>query len=133
MKLTSTIGAAILFILAALTIVFGFLFVLGATSPQGSTSWIGTGIFLIGFGVLCVIGAIVIIYLSKRKSKQEAQAAQNISINLDLPGQMKIDSMKCQHCGGVLTSENIKLAAGAAVVTCPFCGTTYQMTEEPKW
>ncbi len=133
MKLISTIGAAILFIIAALTIVFGFLFVLGATSPQGSSSWIIPGILMIGFGVLCVIGAIVIIFISRRKAKQEAQAAQNVSINLDLPGQMKIDSIKCQSCGGVLTSDNITIAAGAAVVSCPFCGTTYQMTEEPKW
>ena len=29
--------------------------------------------------------------------------------------------------------KDIKLVAGAPVVTCPFCGTTYQLTEEPKW
>jgi uncharacterized Zn-finger protein len=29
--------------------------------------------------------------------------------------------------------DNIKMVAGAPVVTCPYCNTTYQLTEEPKW
>ena len=27
----------------------------------------------------------------------------------------------------------ITLVAGAPTVTCPYCGVTYQITEEPKW
>jgi len=134
MKLLSTIGAAILFIIALISIVLGFLFVLGSSSPQGSEGWVGTGVLIIGFGILCVIGGIVLIYLARRKAKQEAQeGAQNISVNLDLPGEMRIDSMKCKACGGELASKDIEIIAGAPVVTCPYCGTTYQMTEEPKW
>jgi hypothetical protein len=132
MKLVSTIGSAILFIIALIAIVFGFLMVLGAGSPQGSDSWLGTGILIIGFGMVCVVAAIILIAVARRKAKQDA-AAQNVSINVDLPGQMKIDAMKCQNCGGVLSSANVKIVAGAPVVTCPYCGTTYQMTEEPKW
>jgi len=41
--------------------------------------------------------------------------------------------MKCKSCGGSLTMDNIKLVAGAPVVNCPYCNTTYQLTEEPKW
>jgi hypothetical protein len=54
-------------------------------------------------------------------------------LNIDLPGKVKLDSLKCQSCGGVLSSDNIKMVAGAPVVTCPYCHTTYQLTEEPKW
>jgi len=134
MRLLSNIGAAILFIIALIAIVLGFLFALGSSSPQGSDSWLVTGVFIIGFGILCVIGAIVLIYVSRRKAKQEAaEAAQSMTVNVDLPGQMKIESMKCQSCGGELTSDNIKLVAGAPVVSCPFCGSTHQMSEEPKW
>jgi hypothetical protein len=89
---------------------------------------------MIGFGILCVVGAIVLIYLARRKAKQEAsESVQNISLNVDLPGEMKIESMKCKSCGGELASKDIQMIAGAPVVTCPYCGTTYQMTEEPKW
>lgn len=134
MKLISIIGAAILFMIALIAIVFGFLFILGSSSPQGSAEWVVTGVLIVGFGMLCVIGAIVLIYLARRKAKQEAaEQVQNVSLNVDLPGEMKIASLKCQSCGGELSSKDIQMMAGAPVVSCPYCGTTYQMTEEPKW
>ena len=134
MRLISTIGAVILFIIALIAIVLGFLFILGSGSPQGASSWAGTGMVILAFGFLCVVGGIILVFLARRKAKQEAaEGAQNVSINVDLPGQMKIDSMKCQSCGGELMSKDIQIVAGAPVVTCPYCGTTYQLTEEPKW
>ena len=45
----------------------------------------------------------------------------------------KIEEMKCKSCGGTLTAENIKLVNGAPMVTCPYCNSVYQLTEEPKW
>ncbi len=94
MKLISTIGAAILFIIAALTIVFGFLFVLGATSPQGSSSWIIPGILMIGFGVLCVFGCDRDI-LFQAQSQTGGASAQKCFDQPRSTGQMKIDSIKC--------------------------------------
>ena len=52
---------------------------------------------------------------------------------IDLPGATKIEAMQCKNCGGALTPDNVKMVAGAPVVSCPFCGTSYQLTEEPKW
>ena len=132
MKTLSTIGSVILFIIALITILFGFLMVLGSFSSQGSSGWVLPGILIIGFGLVCVVAAIVLIAVSRRKAKQE-EAAQNVSIKVDLPGQVKIDAMKCQKCGGELSSANINLVNGAPMVSCPYCGTTYQLTEEPKW
>jgi ABC-type transport system involved in multi-copper enzyme maturation permease subunit len=132
MKTLSTIGSVVLFIIALISIVFGFLMVLGSFSADGSRTWAAPGGLIILFGLVCVAAAIVLIVVGRRNAKQEA-AAQNVSINVDLPGQMKIDAMKCQNCGGVLTSDNVSMAAGGLMVSCPYCGTTYQMTEEPKW
>jgi hypothetical protein len=41
--------------------------------------------------------------------------------------------MNCKHCGGALSTDNIKMVAGAPVVSCPYCNSTYQLSEEPKW
>ena len=39
-----------------------------------------------------------------------------------------------EACGAeLLKAENIKILAGAPTVECPYCGTTYQLVEEPKW
>jgi uncharacterized Zn-finger protein len=56
-----------------------------------------------------------------------------VTLKVDLPGNVRLDSLKCKSCGGALSADNIKMVAGAPVVDCPYCHTTYQMTEEPKW
>jgi phage FluMu protein Com len=72
-----------------------------------------------------------IILLVQRKARQEA--ATNVTLKIDLPANVAMDSMKCKSCGGVLSAENIKMVNGAPMVTCPYCKTIYQLTEEPKW
>jgi hypothetical protein len=132
MRLFANIAAAILFILGGIAIILGFLFILGAFSPQGSTGWLLTGAIIGGFGILFVAGGIVLVFYSRRKARQEAQQT-NVTLNIDLPGEMKAEALKCRSCGGVLSSDDIKMVDGAPVVTCPYCGTTYQLSEEPKW
>jgi uncharacterized Zn finger protein len=56
-----------------------------------------------------------------------------VNLKVDLPGEVGMDTIKCKSCGAPLSSEDIKMVAGAPVVECPNCGTTYQLTEEPKW
>jgi hypothetical protein len=54
-------------------------------------------------------------------------------VKIDLPGQTKIEEVKCRSCGGTLTADNIKIVNGAPTPPCPYCHTVYQLTEEPKW
>jgi len=92
-----------------------------------------TGIGTVGvlLGFLALIVGVVLMVVGARKGK--AEAAQNVTLKVDLPGETKIEQMKCRSCGGSLTADNIKLVNGAPMVTCPFCNTVYQLTEEPKW
>lgn len=115
----------IAYIAAAILIFFGVMFILGAFDETPEPMWIVTGVILtmIGFGL---------IWFAQRKGKQEA-AAQNVSVNIDLPGEVKMETMKCEACGGAITSKNIEMQSGAPMVVCPYCGTTYQLNEEPKW
>jgi len=64
---------------------------------------------------------------------QKTEVIQQVTMKVDLPGDTKISQVTCRNCGGTLKPENIKMVAGAPMVECPFCGTTYQLTEEPKW
>jgi DNA-directed RNA polymerase subunit RPC12/RpoP len=82
-------------------------------------------------GLIALVAGIVMIVLAARKTKQET--AQNVTVKVDLPGDTKVEAMKCRSCGGELTADNIKLVNGAPMVTCPYCNTVYQLTEEPKW
>jgi hypothetical protein len=123
------VGAVILLLLAASGICVGGFILLGATGGAQGVTGIGTVGVLIG--AVALVGGIVMIVLAARKTKQET--AQNVTMQVDLPGETKIEQMKCRSCGGTLTAANIKLVNGAPMVTCPYCNSVYQLTEEPKW
>lgn len=117
----------IAYIVAAILIFFGVLFIWGAFSPEGSAGWIPVGMITVGIGL-------ALIYLASFLKKPEVQQNnQNVTLKIDLPANVSLDTMKCKSCGGALTMDNIKMVAGAPVVNCPYCNTTYQLTEEPKW
>lgn len=119
-------GKIIAYIIAAIIIFFSVLFIWGAFSDQGGGfGWIIVGVIgaFIGFGI---------IYFAAR-SKPAAGAGQNVTLKIDLPANVNMDTLKCKSCGGALTMDNVKMVAGAAIVTCPYCDSTYQLSEEPKW
>jgi hypothetical protein len=122
-------GAVLLLIVAASGICVGGFILLGAAGGAQGVTGIGSIGVVIGF--IALIAGVVMIVLAARKNKQEA--AQNVTLKVDLPGETKIEQMKCRSCGGALTADNIKLVNGAPVVTCPYCNTVYTLTEEPKW
>ena len=115
----------IAYIAAAILIFFGVLFVWGAFSPDGSLGWIFIGLvsIAVGFGL---------IWFGNRQ-KVVATGQPNVTVQVDLPANVNLDTLKCQSCGGTLSPQDVKMVAGAPVVTCPYCNTTYQLTEEPKW
>ncbi|MEL7590393.1 MAG: hypothetical protein AAGU17_03745 [Anaerolineaceae bacterium] len=117
MKIVAYIGAAIL-------ILFGALSVIASTNSPKDSVWFWPGLILMLVGL-------IIIYFAARK-KPEAPTT-NVTLKVDLPGDVNMDSLKCKSCGGTLTAENIAMVQGAPMVTCPYCHTVYQLTEDPKW
>jgi hypothetical protein len=115
----------IAYLAAAVLIFFGVLFVWGAFSPQGSVGWVGIG------GIAIIAGFALIWFAGRQKF--DPNAPTNVTMKVDLSGDVQLDSLKCQSCGGSLSPDNVSMVAGAPVVSCPYCGTTYQLTEAPKW
>lgn len=115
-------GRVIAYIAAAILIFFGVLFIWGAFSPQGSPGWILVGVLSVGAGL-------GLIWLTGRRAKQQTELIQKI----ELSGDVNLETLTCQNCGGALTVDNIKMVAGAPVVNCPYCNSSYQLSEEPKW
>ena len=108
------------YLIAALLGFFGVMFVVGA---QGQ--WITVVV-----GVILMVGAGGLIYLTQvRPQKTETTMIQKI----DLSGDVNLEQMKCRNCGGTLDRDALEVKAGAIFVNCPYCGTTYQIEEAPKW
>lgn len=120
-------GKIIGYVAAAILILFGVLFLLAAF---GSGTANPGGRLLVG-GLLVVIGLSIIVAVRMREPKPDQQVI--IRQELDIGGDVEIEALKCETCGAQLDKSAISLAHGAAVVTCPYCGATYQIVEEPKW
>lgn len=108
------------YLIAAVLFFFGFMFVVGA---QGQIARFIVGIVLFAAGG-------VLIYLSKMQP-QHTQVTHVQKI--DLTGDVQLEQMKCTSCGGALDKRNLEVKAGAIFVDCPYCGSSYQIEEAPKW
>jgi len=78
--------------------------------------------------ILFIIGLAIIagIYYVTRKPKTVIQ-------RLEVSGPMAAAQIKCPNCGGSITASEIKITQGVPYAKCPYCGTTFEVTEEPKW
>jgi DNA-directed RNA polymerase subunit RPC12/RpoP len=119
-------GKIIGYIVAAILIFFGILFIWGAFSPEGEVGWIVVGIIsvVIGLGIIALV---------KFREPKPAQPPQEIIQKIDLSGDIEMETLKCQKCGGELQKDSITIKEGAVFISCPYCGSAYQMVEEPKW
>jgi DNA-directed RNA polymerase subunit RPC12/RpoP len=120
-------GKIIGYVVAAILLFFGVLW-LWSSSSADAPSQVGrllVGALLVALG----LGIIVAVRLREPKPKQEVTIRQQI----DLSGDVQMESLKCKTCGGQLDKSAISVVQGAVVVNCPYCGATYQIVEEPKW
>ena len=108
---------------AAVVFFFAVIFALAASySPEVATSRLLTS------GILFIVGLAIIagIYYVTRKPKTVIQ-------RLEVSGQMQAAQIKCPNCGGSISADQIRIESGVPYVKCPYCGTTFEVTEEPKW
>jgi len=107
----------------AVTVLFFFaiVFALAASIQATATRLITSGLlFIIGLAVIMGI------YYVTRKPKTVIQ-------RLEVSGQMQAAAIKCPNCSASIDANQIKIVSGAPYVKCPYCGTTFEVTEEPKW
>ena len=86
--------------------------------------------FAIGAVLIAAAGAIVYFMLLR---PQVQQVQQTLVQKIDLSGDVNLERLTCQACNAPLSKDAISLKEGAIMVTCPSCGTTYQIEEKPKY
>jgi predicted RNA-binding Zn-ribbon protein involved in translation (DUF1610 family) len=120
-------GKIVGYILAAILLFFGVLWLLSAFSADTLNPG---GRLLVG-GILVVVGLGIIIAIRLREPKPQQEVI--VKQQIDIGGDVDMEALKCESCGAQLDKSAISLAEGAVMVTCPYCGATYQIVEEPKW
>jgi len=113
--LLGVIAVAILFF-------FGIIFAwsTGADIPlelKATRLIIAAMLFIVGFGIAY--------YITKKPT--------TIIQKLEVSGQMKAVALKCPNCSASVDPNQIKIISGVPYATCPYCGQTFEVTEEPKW
>jgi DNA-directed RNA polymerase subunit RPC12/RpoP len=116
-KIITILGAIAVAVVFFLAVIFAL-----AASVQATLTRLVTSGFLFVIGVAIIVG----IYYTTRKPKTIIQ-------RLEVSGQMKAASIKCPNCGASVDANQIKIVSGVPYTTCPYCGTTFEVTEEPKW
>lgn len=79
-------------------------------------------------GIVLLGGAAYMIYLARSKGPET-----KITHQIDLTGDTSVEELRCKACGAKLDPGSIHMHEGAIYVKCPYCGTTYQLEEKPKW
>lgn len=112
---------------------FGVLFIWSAGAPGvNSGARLSTGLILIFVGLVFIgitIGIAVFIYRRLHPVENKVEITQKV----DLSGDVNIEEMKCKKCGAQLSKDSVVLREGAIFVSCPYCGSDYEVEEAPKW
>lgn len=80
---------------------------------------------LLTAGMLFIVAFVIVYYVTR--------SPRTIVQRLEVSGDMKAVAIKCPHCGASMDSNAIKIVQGVPYATCPYCGHTFEVTEEPKW
>jgi DNA-directed RNA polymerase subunit RPC12/RpoP len=122
MKAITILGA----ITAAVLFFFAVIFAIASSyvglTAQAAQSRVLTSAILFIIGLAVIVG----IYYVTRKPK-------TVILQLEISGQMKAAQIKCPNCGGSVDANQIKIISGVPYIKCPYCSTTFEVTEEPKW
>lgn len=105
----------------AVAVLFFFAIIFALAASFSPTRLVTSGLlFLIGIALIAGM------YYASRKPKTVIQ-------QIEVSGQMKAASIKCPTCGASVDANLIKIVSGVPYATCPYCGTTFEVIEEPKW
>ena len=93
------------------------------------------GLRYAAIGIGLSIAGIILLFLSYRLEKAKISKPRLVhqNISVDTSGDVAIERFKCNSCGNPLKEKDLKMVDGAVILSCPYCGSVYQLEEEPKW
>ncbi len=108
-------------VMTAFSVILGMLGILFLIGYQGQAARLIIGLVL--------IAAAIVLFAATRLRPRQTTLVQKIDVSGDVAAQ----NLKCSNCGATLTDKSVTVKAGAVFIHCEFCGSEYQLEEEPKW
>jgi len=113
------LGSVVGYLVSAILVFLGIIFLLASVY---AVSRLVVGAILVSAGLLLA-------FLAWRSGVSQAP----VKYELQMPGSLKVDSIKCPNCGAGLDPSKMQLKQGAPTVKCSYCGNEFEVAEEPKW
>lgn len=123
------VGRIVGYVVAGILILFGVLY-LWSIPAAGSGQLVSR--LIVGL-ISVAVGVAIIWVVRTRGPATIQQITQQVELDLEAGGELNVEKLKCQSCGAELSKDSVSLVQGAVMINCPYCGSTYQLTEEPKW
>jgi len=108
---------ALIYVASAILIFFGVVFIMSTN--------LGIAYFFEGLAFLVV--AMLLLVLSLEKKPVEIK--QTISVT----GPVKVKEVRCPVCNAVVDPTKVEVIVGKPYVTCSYCKSRFELTEEPTW
>jgi len=114
---------------------FGALYLLAAydASAANPGGRLAMGIGLLVAGLVVWVVAAVTLFLVWRRMQPKPEQKITVQQEVELTGDVDLASLSCEKCAATLDKDALTIREGTILVSCPYCGATYQMVEEPKW
>jgi len=107
---------------------FGVLYLLAAHDASAANPGAR-----LAMGIGMVVGGLVVAFFAWRRLQPKPEQKVTIHQEVELTGDIDLASLTCEKCNATLNKDAITVREGAIMISCPYCGATYQMVEEPKW
>ena len=116
MNIKTVIGSLVI----AVLLFFGLIFAIASSvAATGTRLTVALLLFIAAFAVA------IVLYVTRPPKKIVQQ--------IEVSGEMKAVPIKCPNCGGNVTADKIRIVENVPYATCPYCGHTFEVAEEPKW
>ena len=114
---------AVSYILSVVLLLFAMLMIVAGVTK-------GPMVTRVSVGVIALVVAGLLVWLARARPVQHTHVHK---MEVDVSGDVELEQMKCQQCTATLSSESVKVSAGAIIVHCQYCGAKYQIEEDAKW
>jgi membrane-bound ClpP family serine protease len=104
---------------AVILVILGLIFLMASTYAA-SRLFVGGILIAVGFGTAI---------LARRPRSVQGP----VKVEIEVPGSLKVESVKCTNCGASLDSSKMVLKQGVPTLRCPYCDKEFEVTEAPRW
>lgn len=87
---------------------------------------------VVGVIVVAVVLGVIFSAASRRAQLDQSPLSSPEAPGMARSGAVGWEKFKCQECGAELGENDVTARGGLTFVSCSYCGSTYQLVEEPQ-